>query len=233
MSPHRFEPNINYIRLKELYEEFDSLWKRLQALYLDAVAGFKLLREHVETKQTRSRIMVQGTELDTEQFQNTRMFSYDQIFSDSFCTNSIQIATQGEAKIRNLPGGVNIMAMGQLCLSSFYDFWNEYLRKEYVIAKGKLDPKEKDEEVVNDVCREHASYDLWGDICKLRNSIVHNQGIATSTVKKCKLIKWFKPGDEIVLTSDHMRALFLALLCYRNELHKEQFPEHYIQVPKN
>ena len=232
MSPRRFDPDINYKRLRQLYEEFDSLWKRLQALYLDAVAGFTLLREHVETKQTRSRIMVQGTELDTEQFQNTRMFSYDQIFSDSFCTSSIHRATQGEAKMRNSSAGANIMARGQLCLISFYDFWKNYLSKEYFKAKGKFDPTEKNKKAAGKACREHASHDLWSDIGYLRNSIVHNKGIALSNVKNCKLIKWFKPDDEIALTPDHMRDLFLAFLKYRDELFKEQFAEHYIKVPK-
>jgi hypothetical protein len=48
------------------------------------------------------------------------------------------------------------------------------------------------------------------------------QGIALSAVAKCKLIKWFKPGEVIALTPDHMRAIFLALLTYRNELFREQ-----------
>lgn len=50
-------------------------------------------------------------------------------------------------------------------------------------------------------------------------------------VAQCRLIKWFQPGDSIVLGPDRMRTLFLALLKFRNELFKEQFPEHYIQLP--
>jgi hypothetical protein len=40
----------------------------------------------------------------------------------------------------------------------------------------------------------------------------------------------FKPGDLIALTPDHMRALFLALLTYRNELFKEQIAPHVIDI---
>jgi hypothetical protein len=54
-------------------------------------------------------------------------------------------------------------------------------------------------------------------------SIVHHRGIATDAVAKCKLIKWFKPGDQIAISPDSMRAIFLALLMFRNELHREQF----------
>ncbi|MBT3373971.1 MAG: hypothetical protein HN742_24420 [Lentisphaerae bacterium] len=134
-------------------------------------------------------------------------------------------------KARNAPDGANFTTLGQLCLVSFYDFWNDYLRREYVVAKGKLEANETKKVVIKAALRQHASHDLWGDIRHLRISVVHNRGIATSDVSGCRLIKWFLPGDPIALTPEQMRALFLALLRYRNELFKEQFREHYIQVP--
>jgi hypothetical protein len=221
---------IDYRRFHELSEEFTRLWKRLQALYLDAVAGFAFVRSHVESDQARARSYLEGTELDTEEFQDTRTFTYEQIFSEGFCTSAIHEATQGEVKARNAPGGANFTTLGQLCLVSFYDFWNDYLRREYVIAKGHLDRNERDAKVVEARLREHASHDLWGDIRLLRQSIVHNRGVAVADVQRCKLIKWFKPGDPISITPGHMRAIFLALLAYRNDLFKEQFPERYIQL---
>ena len=231
MSPHRIDPEIDYRRLHQLSDEFTDLWKRLQSFYLDAAVGFAYVRGHVEEDQQRHRSYVRGTELDSEEFQDTRSFSYNQIFSGAFCTSAIHRAKQGEVKARNAPGGANSTTLGQLCLVSFYDFWNDYLRREYVIAKGKLDANETKKKVVEAALREHASHDLWGDIKHLRISVVHNHGIATSDVARCKLINWFLPGDPIALTPEQMRALFLALLGYRNELFKEQFPEHYIQIP--
>lgn len=231
MSPRRINPHVNYKRLHQLSDEFTNVWQRLQALYLDAAAGFVLVRAHVEQEQSTSRAYVQGSELDSEEFQDTLMFTYDRIFSESFCTSGIHKAKQGEVKARNAPDGANFIVLGQLCLVSFYDFWNEYLRRQYVIAKGKLDQNERDDEVVKRAVREHASYDLWGDIRYLRQSIVHHQGQAVREVAQCRLIKWFQPDDLIALNPDRMRTLFLALLKFRNELFKEQFPEHYIQLP--
>src|ERR1017187_2023911 len=164
MTQHRIDPDVKYERLHQLSDEFTNLWQRLQALYLDAAAGFALVRAHVEQEQSTSRAYVQGSELDSEEFQDTRMFTYDRIFSKSFCTSGIHEAKQGEVKARNAPDGANFIALGQLCLVSFYDFWNEYLRHEYVVAKGKLDPKESDRKVVERAVRDHASHDLWGDI---------------------------------------------------------------------
>jgi hypothetical protein len=212
------ERSIDYRRMAELFDEFDALWKRLQAFYLDSVVGFHFISEHVCVEQEQARSFVQGSELDSEDFQDTRSFTYDGIFSDEFCTSGIHRATQGEVKARNAHDGENFKTLGQLCLVSFYDFWQDYLRVEYVKAKGLFDPNDPKESL-----RTHASRDIWGDLGYLRNSIVHHRGIATDNVTKCKLIKWFQPGDEIAISPAQMRAIFLALLAYRNELHSEQF----------
>jgi hypothetical protein len=231
MSPYKIDPDIDYRRFHQLSDEFTSLWKRLQSFYLDAALGFAYVRGYVEAEQKQGRAYVRGTEIDSEGFQDTLSFSYDQIFSGAFCTSAIHEATQGEVKARNAPRGQNFTILGQLCVVSFYDFWNDYLRREYVIAKGKLDQNETRKEVIKKALRDYASHDLWGDIMHLRTSIVHNQGIAISKIGSCKLIKWFQPGDPIALTPEHMKVLFIALLAYRNELHNEQFPKHYIQIP--
>ncbi len=228
--PVRIEPGVNYLRLRELAYEFTQHWTRLQGFYLDAVVGFDLVRGHVVAEQEQARSFVQGTDLDSEEFQDTRMFTYARVLPEEFCTSGIHRATQGEVKARNKIDGENFTTLGQLCVVSFCAFWNDYLRREYVIAKGQLAPNEKDKEVVQKRLRLHASHDLWGDLNYLRNSIVHKHGIATSEVARCKLIKWFSPGDLVILTPERMRAIFLALLTYRNELDKEQYPEHYIQL---
>jgi hypothetical protein len=199
MSALKADDAIDYRRLHELYEDFMRHWNRLHAFYLDASVGFSYVLAHVESEQMRARSFVQGSELDSQEFQDTRQFSYDDIFSDSFCASAIHAATQGEVRTRNAPGGENFTTLGQLCLISFYDFWEDYLRREYAIAKGFLDRNERDPEIEQKCLRDHASHDLWGDLRHLRTSIVHNLGIATSDISKCKLIKWFKPGDPIVL----------------------------------
>ena len=233
MSPYHIDPKVDYQRLHQLSEEFTQVWNRLQALYLDAVAGFAFVRGHVESEQARMRSYVQGSDLDSEEFQDTLTFTYSQIFSENFCTSIIHQATQGEVKARNAPSGTNFTTLGQLCLVSFYHFWNDYLRREYVIAKGHLDRNESNDSVVQTCLQEHASHDLWGDLRLLRNSIVHNQGVAISDVTRCKLIRWFKPGDPISITPEYMRAIFLALLTYRNELFEEHLPQHYLRVPSS
>jgi hypothetical protein len=117
------------------------------------------------------------------------MFTYEGIFADSFAASGIHEATQGEVKARNAPDGSNFITLGQLCIISFYDFWNDYLRYEYVIAKGYLRRDEPKKVIIDKCVRKYASHDLWGDIRLLRQAIVHNRGIATSDIGRCKLIK--------------------------------------------
>jgi hypothetical protein len=222
---------IDYRKVRELSEEFTQLWKRLQAFYLDAVAGFNLIRNHVEKDQEQMRAFLRGTELDSEAFQDSMIFTYANIFEDAnFCTAGIHQATLGEAKERNAASGGNFTILGQVCIVSFYDFWNEYLRREFVIAIGQVDRNEQNQKIVQQRLRKHASHDLWGDLRYLRTSIVHHLGVATDEVTRCKLIKWFKPGDDISLTPEHIRAIFLALLKYRNQLFEVSMPKQRFYI---
>jgi hypothetical protein len=166
--------------------------------------------------------------LDSEEFQDTRQFTYSRILSENFCTSGIHQATEGEVKARNQIDGANYVTLGQLCIVSFCAFWNDYLRREYVMAKGKFAVEEQDAEVIKEALRQHASNDLWGDLNRLRQSIVHNRGFAVSSVARCKLIKWFKPNDPVAITPEHMRAILLALLKFHNDLYAEQFPKTFI-----
>jgi len=57
----------------------------------------------VESEQDLARGFVSGTELDSAEFQDTRMFSYSDIFGESFGTSAIHHATQGEVKASHQP----------------------------------------------------------------------------------------------------------------------------------
>ena len=47
--------------------------------------------------------------------------------------------------------------------------------------------------------------DAWGDLGYVRNDLIHNSGVASSKeTGRCKLLKWFKPNDRIVLGMRHV-----------------------------
>ena len=81
------------------------------------------IRNHAVKDQEQMRAYLRGTELNSEAFQDTRLFTYTKIFEDAnFCTAGIHQSTLGEAKARNAPSGDNFIILGQVCIVSFYDF---------------------------------------------------------------------------------------------------------------
>lgn len=49
--------------------------------------------------------------------------------------------------------------------------------------------------------------DIFGDLRILRNSILHNKGIAASNASNLKLIRNFKPGDNININIDDVKNI--------------------------
>ncbi len=76
IMPIIVDPNIIYIRLGHLADEFSRHWDRLQAFCLDAMLGFDFVRSRVVADQELARRFVRGTELDSEEFQDTCSFTY-------------------------------------------------------------------------------------------------------------------------------------------------------------
>jgi hypothetical protein len=43
---------------------------------------------------------------------------------------------------------------------------------------------------------------IMGDLCKIRNSLLHNHGVANKDCDRCEVISDFNSGDKIVITSE-------------------------------
>ena len=218
------ERKVDLKRMREVWEEFGAHYDRLHAFYHDSVAGFVLFRTTVASDQETERGRYRGTELDTDEFWNGKRLAYDRLFGQDFIASGLHVGTIEDAKIRNEPDGKNFTTLANVCIIAFYGFWNDYLRREYCKAKGYHDGTHEE-------LRKHASFDLWGDIRHLRNSIVHNRGIASDEIRNCKLIKCFQPGDPIEISPEQMRAIFHPWYQFRNGLHAESFEKRFIRVP--
>lgn len=101
--------------------------------------------------------------------------------------------TQGEYKARNRRGGENWVFLGQVCLVSVYQFWEDQFRDE--IATALAVPKDR------------VKASVFGDLRYLRHSIIHNGGTATSDVDRCEILRWFRRGDRIALEHNHFEEL--------------------------
>src|SRR5207249_11561414 len=60
--------------------------------------------------------------------------------------------------------------------------------------------------------------DLFGDLAQLRHAIVHHAGIATTDVEQAKILKWFRHGEMMFITSAQVDALYNSIDSYITEL---------------
>lgn len=220
-------------RLLELFWEFASKLEALSTLYLDSIAGYSTLHKRLLAKQENVKKILGDDECAKVEFQDTCSVSYRSLCGKDFTPTSMSpVMKQGAVKKRVRENGQNYLLLGNLCVVSAYSYWEEYLRIEIGIAIGVLKNGSKDSKEVRKILNKYVKSDFWGDMRYLRNSIVHNNGIACSDMSKCKFIKWFKPEQKIVLDYDKMRGIFLFMGQFRNGLHSMSLPpQKGIKIP--
>ena len=86
--------------------------------------------------------------------------------------------------------------LGHQWIVFLYELWEHEYRPRLAVAHNRA--------------LEDESYDLLGDLRRLRNDVVHHRGIATSgNTGRCILLgHWFKFGDIIRLEGQHFDEFF-------------------------
>jgi len=224
---------MDYKRLLELFWEFASKLEALNTLYLDSIAGYSILHKRLLARQEDVKKILGKHEYANTEFQDTCSVIYKDICEKDFIPISTSpVMEQGAVKKRVRENGQNYLLLGNLCVVSVYSYWEEYLRIEIGIAIGVLRKGSKNSKEVRKILNQQVKSDFWCDMRYLRNSIIHNNGIACSDMSKCKVIKWFKPGQRINLDYDKMRKLFLFIGQFRNGLHTMSVPsQESMRIP--
>ena len=211
---------VNNSRFLELFHEFAGKVEAWSTLYLDSIAGYSILYERLCARQDEVLNILKNHRYAAPEFQDTCSISYKSISTKGFSPVSLSpVMKQGDFKRRVSADGPNVLLLGAQCVTSAYAYWEEYLRIEVGKALGVLPADAQRCDKTRDVLNQHVKNDFWGDLRLLRNSIVHNNGIASSEMAKSKLIKWFRPGDKIALNYGKSMSLFFCMGRYRNELH--------------
>jgi len=124
--------------------------------------------------------------------------------------NSIELyrCTQGEYKERNSEKGINSRSVGNMCVIAIYQYWEDYFRQK--IAN-----------LLNRTNKNELASDIMGDLKILRRSIIHHRGIALKEVENCKLLRWFKEGDDIFIDKDMMKDIIFQVKSYLRALRGE------------
>ncbi len=174
--------------------EFEEIVNMIVGVYTDATIGFDIY-------QSRLR------EIEPNSSPSTRL-SYGDTNPDSPGAKVEHSAPFAEVISRNTKAGNNFRFIGNMCLISIYQYWEDYYRNKIAELLGK----EKNE----------LKEPIMGDIRLLRISIIHHKAIALPTIEKCTLLKWYKEGDEIFITKKQFQEIIEHIRAYIKQLKAEQ-----------
>jgi hypothetical protein len=180
-------------------EEFRKNIDEVYGVYLDSVRGFDLIVDD----HNKNNVNISDAEL------KKRRIFYGVGNPNSNDSYVLHKTTQYEYRERNKKEGRNRVVLANQSIVQIYQYWEDKYREEI----AKLFGKKKNE----------LKSPIFGDFRLLRVSIIHNHGIAISSIKNCELLKWFKPGEVISIDNKMFeKAIFhvkVALDEFENKLH--------------
>lgn len=110
---------------------------------------------------------------------------------------SLHATTIAAVKQRLADDGADTSTAANAVLVFAYHLWDEIYRHQLATERRLLPDQIK----VN----------IFGDIRLLRNSLVHNKGIASADVSKCLSFRRFTPGERIELTRNDVATIIQLL----------------------
>jgi hypothetical protein len=205
--------------LATIITEFRDIVDAIYGTFLDARAGFLHVRARAgeteeESKRSWEELKTKRPELAHLPFGGGE-FSYGRLVpagSQPRYRHLHQVPIE-TLKQRNEDGGTNFQFVGNMCLVTLYQYWDEYYRS--LLAQA-LEVKENQIQVL-----------LFGDMRQYRHAIIHNRGLATTEVEKCEMLRWFKRGEPILLSRDMFEEMIDDVFEVLDVFQKE--PAQYIQ----
>jgi hypothetical protein len=188
-------------------EEFMRLTYDLLGAYLDALAGLVAVREQLLRYQCDQIEKLKKSDLGNacEQFMDEQSFSHEFAEANHAPEKLLHRTTQGEFKERIALRGLDARLLGYMMVALLFGYWEDEYREKFALALGYTNK--------NDI-----KDDLFGDLCKLRNAVIHNRGIATKEVENAKILRWFKRQEQMFISSEHVDFLLDQIDAYATRL---------------
>ncbi|MCX6120975.1 MAG: hypothetical protein NTX44_05105 [Ignavibacteriales bacterium] len=175
-------------------EQFLDVVHSIYGVYLDSIRGFYTVRkEFIEGQQKSLSLFKDSPELMTIEHLDSIDFMYGKGNPNLPGSVILHRCTQGEYKQRNDKGGNNYKFIGNMCIVSIYQYWEDYYRSEIANSLG--------------LKKEALLVTVMGDLRILRRSIVHHNGIALQDIDKCEVLKWFKYNNNIFIDELKMEEI--------------------------
>lgn len=185
----------------QLFVEFYRVVDSIYGVYLDSVRGFHLVqREHIKEQQWTIKMLGKtDPKLAKVEYLDRLAMIYGKGDPNKPGWVELHRCSQAELKARNEEGGANQKFVANMCLVSIYQYWEDHYRKEIAGVLGK---------------KSDIQSDIMGDIRLLRDSIVHHEAVGKKKVEKCKVLTWFKKGDEIFIDRKKFEEVIFHIYNY-------------------
>lgn len=183
--------------LKSILDRYIGILHDLYGFYVDITQGFRLYRKNI-----LNMLLAQPNGMTT--------MSSEMIISNSSPDNPnaliLNVSSISSICERNQDEGVNVALAREHVLTMVLEHWNHDIRPAIANVLGYNDS--------NDV-----KADIFGDVNKIRNDILHSRGKANKSVNGV-IIK-FQKGDRIVIDQVMFDKIFTEIFNYFNKLSLE------------
>jgi len=167
--------------LNDLYQNIDDTF----VCFFISQAAPKVWRPHLEKYEAGFRMTLQRDGYTSEEIER-KIEEECHMFSDDEFT--IQTTTKNLRKIL-IPGNFENFQAKKV-IQTIYDDWESIYRNE-----------------LEEILGVSVQGDIWGDLRLIRHSISHRGSIGVEELKNTKLIKDFKPNQEVIFTSTIMENI--------------------------
>ncbi len=116
---------------------------------------------------------------------------------DQELQKSLHATTLGALKARMDKNGIDVQKAAEAVIVFTYHIWEEKYRRNLATHDGTPFGE--------------ISSDIMGDLRLLRNAIIHNKGIASNDMARCKVVKHFPPGQRIILSDNEIYTILRAI----------------------
>lgn len=184
---------------------FDEL-EKIRGVFADVKQGLFYYHHNLVESRKQSLNMLARTnpQIANAEYLDKQLSFYseelDPLFLDGKTTKhnltTLNYATQGELLKRTSDGGEDYFELSNWIIVLIYHLWENKYRELISISLGYPN---KEEFIVP----------IFGDLRLLRNSILKKQGYAIDKLEsKSEIIKYFKHGDKILLTTKRLALIY-------------------------
>jgi len=204
-------------------EEFRNIVDKIYGVYLDSTTGFHTIRRQAIASEKMARENIAEFQKSHPEYahynlptSNEMTHWYGRLVKEHHKGHAMHLhqCSFSELKDRNHPQGDNFRFIANMCLVIIYQYWEDHYRK--AIAESlSCSP-------------DSIKVPVFGDLRRLRRSIIHHRGIATSDMERCEVFRWFQPGKEIFLDLDKFEEILDAVLECIGQL--KDNPRQYVRT---